>query len=342
MALTAAEIALIGSTTIDHIIRNKPIDQIAHEKPLLHCLNATKTNFPAAKEFIQENIRTNYGSIFQWVKGSGVVNYNHRNTVTQAFYGWGGAHDGFSLSEDELASNGVTIHEGKKGGGTAAEKEQLVNLLTEQTESLMEGFKESLDFQMHLDGTQSVDAVAGLDHLVALNPALGVVGGVSRVTNIFWRNHVATAIAQINLLNTMEQLWRACTRNGGKPNKILAGGVFIDAYRAAASANNRVIVQNGNQGSVEGGTNELTFKGVPIVWDPTFDDLDAQLAPATPWANRCYFLNTKHIKLRPMSGQDMVTRNPTRPHNQYVEYWAVTWKGGLTMNRANAHAVLSV
>jgi len=342
MAFNAAEIAVIGKSTLDLDLRNKPIAQTIHDKPLLKLLNANKKPFAGAKEFIRENILTGTGSNFQNIKGAGVVTYNHRDIIDQAQYPWTGAHDGFFLSEDELTANGITVHDGKKGQGTKNELIQLVNLLEEHTEALREGFNTSLDYQLHLDGTGGVDAIAGLDHLVSLNPTVGVVGGIDRALVPFWRNQVAAALTAANILNAMEATWRQCIRNGGAPNAILAGSAFIDVYRAAASANNRVIVQNGTQSKVEGGADDITFKGIPIVWDPTFDDIDINLSPLNPWAKRCYFLNKKHICLRPIKGQDMVSRNPTRPHDQYIQHWAMTWKGGLTMNRANAHAVLSV
>jgi hypothetical protein len=61
---------------------------------------------------------------------------------------------------------------------------------------------------------------------------------------------------------------------------------------------------------IEGGTKQLTFHGVPIVWNPEFSDLDTLYAPSTLWEKRCYFINGRHLKLRPIEGQDMITRKP--------------------------------
>jgi len=342
MPFNAAEIALVGQTTLDFHQRNKPVDQYNHKRPLLDCLEKKKSTFPASKEFISESLRTGNDSNFQYNKGSGIVTYNHKNIFNSAQFPWTGIHDGFFLSEDELSANGIIVNDKVKGKYTAAEKERLINILVEHKDALDEGFREKFDFNLHLDGVAGVDAIAGLDHLIALNPAVGVVGGIDRALVPYWRNQAALGLTAANIRQVMEQLWRLNIRNGGQPDKIICGSAFLDTYRAAINASGVINVQAGSTTKVEGAYGETTFHGVELVWDPTFDDLDAALLPVTPWANRCYFINTRHIKLRPMEGQDMVTRTPTRPHDQYVQYWAKTWKGGLTMNRANAHSVLSV
>jgi hypothetical protein len=78
------------------------------------------------------------------------------------------------------------------------------------------------------------------------------------------------------------------------------------------------------------------------IWNPVFDDLDAIEAPATQWAKRCYFLNTNHLRLRDASGDWMQAREPKRDADKYVHKFAITSTLGLTMNRANAHAVLAI
>ena len=346
MPFTAAELATIGNAAIDHYLRGKPIDNIKIETPLLDALRKKQKPVSGGINIV-ENIRSNYGSAFQWIKGSGVVTYNHRNTLSQATFPWSGWHDGLSLAEDELAANGIEVtDEGKGGKYHKAEVSRLVNLLEEQLEALFEGAKQEFARQLYLDGTQSADAITGLDALVAPNPAVGVVGGIDRAANVWWRNQSSgAAVAPASLLQTMEGIWRACTRNGGRPDLILAGGAFIDAYASATQGSNRVIIQNGAQAKLEGGYSELSFKGTPIIYDPVLDDLDTTHPPAAgqpAWSNRCYFVNTRHLRLRPLHGYDFRRRTPPRVYNQYVYYWAIQWKGGLTMNRANCHAVLWV
>jgi hypothetical protein len=53
-------------------------------------------------------------------------------------------------------------------------------------------------------------------------------------------------------------------------------------------------------------------------------------------------INGRHLKLRPIEGQDMITRKPPRAYDKYEYYWGLTWRGAMTMNRSNAHAVLAL
>ena len=78
--------------------------------------------------------------------------------------------------------------------------------------------------------------------------------------------------------------------------------------------------------------------------NPVFEDLDAthDTGATRTWEKRCYFLNCKHIRLRPAQGHDMVTRNPPRVYDRYAYYWGLSWKGSLCTSRRNAHAVIAV
>lgn len=283
--------------------------------------------------------------------GASVVTYNKRVTVEQANFSWCSAHDGFSLDEDRLAQNGISITEGGQGGNaTQAEQVQLTNLLEESTETLRLGFEEKFSMFLHLDGS-TTDSVVGLDALVATAPSSGTVGGINRTNATWWRNHAATNITvpttqaqAITMLTTMETAWRACVKNGGRPDLILAGAGFIDAYIAAMNLNGQQISYAGGEArKLDGGISGVFYKGIEIQWCPEFDDnFGGFVNPSPSWTKRCYFINTRHLTLRPMEGQDMVSRKPPRVYDKYVYYWALTWRGALTTNRANAHAVLAI
>ena len=255
-----------------------------------------------------------------------------------------------ALDEDRLAQNGITItDDGRTGTASQAEKIQLTNLIEEQSESLRLGFQEQFSFALHLDGTQSTDAISGLDALVSLTPTSGTVGGIDRsaAANAYWRNQVATGLTTTTttgtILNSMETMYRACTRNGGQPDLMIAGSSFIDGYRNFVLGTfGRLDFGPSGFKRVDGGTEMLTFKGAEVQWSPEFAELDSRYAPATPWEKRLYMLNSNHIKLRPLAGHDMVSRKPPRAYDRYEHYWAIVWRGALTINRSNAHGVAAL
>jgi hypothetical protein len=350
MPFSAQEIIDAGKIGLDFYLANNPVDQIAVARPLLKALQGKKKTAPGAKQYITEQLRTKYQSNFQWFNGSQVVTYNRRQTVEQANYAWRSCHDGFALDEDRLAQNGIVVNDDSSTSKASdAEKIQLTNLIEEQAAVLKLGFQEQFSHALHLDGTQSSDALSGLDALVSLAPTAGTVGGIDRSAsaNAYWRNNVSTGLttttATGTILNQMEVQWRQCMRNGGRPDMILAGSSFVDGYRNfLLNTFGQITYGPGGMKRVEGGTEVITFQGEEVQWSPEFQDLDTRYAPATAWEKRCYFLNLATINLRPLAGHDMRSRKPPRAYDRYEYYWGLTWKGAVTMNRANANAALAI
>ena len=392
-ALNASDITQLGFVALQNYLKNKPIDQVATERPLLKALMAKKKPWGGGKENIVEQIRTGYDNNFEWfgdttggaVNLSSAVTYNTRDTVRQAYYPWNSAHDGFQFSEDYLLGNGILIGDSQSPrNSSAAGLVQLTNVFNEAMEVLRLGFEKILDQSLHLDGTIGVGggtslaakAINGLDFLIPFDSRTGVVGGLDRATagtaaNRYWRNnfdvggglnaYVSAAPAgygHADLLAAMHTMWRACQKNGGTPNFILAGTDFIKGYELAADLKeSRYAVQPGTaqapwnmDPSLEikdsGTFTGLFFQGVPIIWDPVFEDIDA-ISGSTPsngtsvlWSNRCYMLNLNHLSLRPIQDNDMIARKPPREHTSYNYYWGMTWRGALTANRMNCHGCI--
>lgn len=349
MPFNPEQLAYAGKAAIDFFLKNNPIDQINTERPLIKKLMAGKQGYGGGLQYIVEQLRTSNDSNFQSYFGDSQVSYNRKRTLDQAKYTYGAFHDGFGLNEDELVQNGIVMTDDRNAQPTAAEKVQLTNLLEENMTTLKLGFEENFDLMLHRDGTASETDIAGIDHLIQLDPLVSsVVGTINQATNAFWRNYAQLGIAEDDLINEMEIAWRECIRYGGfSPDFILVGGDFLDAYRRAAALTvNRQIT--GAQGlqkggvSVDASTSACYFKGVELVWDPVFDVLDDADSPEVPWARRCYFINTKFLKLRPINGHWMVSRKPPRVYDRYVHYFALTSKAALTTGKRNAHAVLSL
>lgn len=348
MPFTNQEVQDAGKIALDYIIRKNPVDQVGVERPLLKELSAKKKTFPGGKNFVTEILRYRYQSSFVWFNGATTVAYNKRVTNENAQFPWRSAHDGVSLDEDRLAQNGVMIDDNGKGGSASrAELVQLNDLLSETMDVLRSGFEEKFSMFLHLDGSSSSDALLGLDGIVSTTPSTGTVAGIDRsvAANTYWRNSAVTGLATGTLLAGMEQSWRAAAKNASsKPDLFLAGAGFIDTYIAAlAAAGQQIQYGGGKPRDLDGGVGSVYFKGVEIQWCPEFDDnFGGFVSPAIHWTKRCYFLNTRALTLRPMEGQDMVTRKPPRVYDKYTYYWAITWRGALTSNQCNAHAVVAI
>ncbi|MBN3270134.1 phage major capsid protein [Bordetella bronchiseptica] len=347
MPISAGDLAYLGKVSLDDYMRNRPVDQIGVQHPLLKKLMSKRKLFLGAKQNVVVNVRKSYDSNFAWAFGETPVSFNKRQTTDQAAFPWRRAVDGFYIAHDTLFGNGIKVREGDRGAYKLeqSEKVQLVNLMDEQLEAFELGFWEKLDIELHRDGTSSADAVTGLDGLIATDPSTGVVGGLDRATALYWRNGAATAIATGTagaLTDAMEAQWRRCIRNGGMPDFILAGSAFCDAYRKTVTVTQNAdasAVKKIDAGTGSGTETGLFFKGVPIVWDPNFETLDTLETPTVPWEKRCYFINTRHIDLR---DDDMDIVTPTRPHDILALYQMINLRLALVLKRANAHSVLAI
>lgn len=355
MPFTSEQLAYAGNAAINYFLRNDPIDQVNVARPLIKKLMEEKKPYVGGLQYVVEQLRYSNDSNFQSYFGDTQVTYNRKRTLQQAKYTWGSFHDGFGLNEDELAQNGIVMTDDKSSVPTEAEKVQLTNLLQENSETLKLGFQENFDYMLHLDGTQSATNIPGLDLLVSTTPTVSqVVGGLDQSIFTWWQNTSITGISTTtagNLTQQMEIAWRDCTRYGGMaPNYILVGELFLDAYRLdAKNTINRTVYMKDDaeptklDASVgEGIRTGMYFKNVEILWDPVMTVLDGLYAPTIPWEKRCYFLNTKFLKLRPIQGHWMINRTPPRVYDRYVHYFALTAKAALTTGKRNAHAVLSI
>ena len=355
MPFTQEQFAYGANAAINFYMKNDPIDQVNVARPWIKKLMEEKKPYVGALQYVVEQLRYSNDSNFQSYFGDTQVTYNRKRTLQQAKYTWGSFHDGFGLNEDELTQNGIIITDDKSNTPSEAEKIQLTNLLQENSETLKLGFQENFDYMLHLDGTQSATNIPGLDLLVSTTPTVALtIGGLDQSVYTWWQNTAITGIANTTGLLTqqMEIAWRDCTRYGGyAPNFIMCGELFLDAYRTdAKNTINRTVMMQGDRAKPteldtsvgEGIRTGLYFKNVELIWDPVMTVLDSLYAPTIPWEKRCYFLNTKFLKLRPIQGHWMINRTPPRVYDRYVHYFALTAKAALTTGKRNAHAVLSI
>jgi hypothetical protein len=348
---TSQEIIDAGKIGLDFYLKNTPIDQIAVERPVLKYLMGKKTH-RARRQAVRRRAAPRSLPV-----QLPVVQRLAGRHVQPPPVGRAGELRVALRARRLLPRRGppdperrVSVSDDGPGGNASdAERLQLTNLLEEQTEILRLGFQEKFSQALHLDGTQSADAVTGLDALVSLTPTTGTVGGIDRAAPATCTGATTPRRASpprpppATSSTSWKSAWRACVRNGGKPDFIVAGSTFVDGFRNfMLKTFGRIDFEGASERVIEGGTKVLTFHGVSILWSPEFADLDTLYAPATAWEKRAYFINGRHAKLRPIQGQDMITRKPPRAYDKYEYYWGLTWRGAVSLNRSNAQAVLSV
>lgn len=346
MPIATEDLKYLAKLTLSKQLSKTPVDQIKRDHPFLAELLKDRKNFLGGKS-ITQTVTKDYGSNFTNAKGESPIVFNKRQPTDMAEFDWTRATDSLYIPHDSLKTNGITVKEGRRGDYrmTQDEKVQLSSLLADSTNALKEGFLENLDVHLHLNGSQAADCIAGLDALVSTDPTKGTVGGFDRSTQTFWRNNAAIGVKPENLRRVMEQQWRACIKHGGRPTFIMAGGNFIDAYADAVK-----LVQNTNAGtpdrvdlglaSKSGTDTGCFFKGIPIVYNSTFDRLDEVFtSEKVKWVDRCYMLNMEQLKYFD-DGFDLV--EPTRPYNILALYQMMIVRYSMVLKRANAHSVISI
>lgn len=347
MPISAGDLATVATLSIADYLRNKPVDQVGYNHPtLMKLMEKRKKLNPGTNQKVQ--VRNGYGSNFAWSKGEAARTFNKRNTVDQATYEWYTGVDGLYLPWDQLFAAGVYVDPDPASKGKLVpspnEKSVITNMISEHMEALELGFKEQLNLELHRSGSSGADAIVGLDALVSQTPTTGTVGGLDAATKTYWRNYFSGSVSKANLVLTMEALWRACVRNGGSPDYIVAGSTAVDMYKTCGTLTQNV--EGGQTKQIDYGTGKgvktgLYFKGTEIIWDPTYSALDTLEAPASTalWEKRMYFINTDMLLYE---DDGMTVYSPASPHNVRSTYVAVDVRARLKAHRRNAHGLIIV
>lgn len=348
MPVTPAQLAAGANSQLMSYAANDPIDQFTTARPFSDWLVRNKEESIFGNGIFNEKARFTNSSNYQNYSGDDQVSYNKKVPIVLAPYQHYEAHDGFTLNETELANNGVLLTDDREAVASGAEKIQIVNLLKDNRATLKDGFQEAWDLEAHRSGALSAKSVPGLDALVSVD-GLGTIGGINASTVAQWKNNFNTGIDPTTpgtLTAAMETEWRKCMTYGklGAPDFIPCGSKFYDAYRkdGLLTVNRQLGISGKNGTNVDNSVVGLYFKGVQVVWDPTMDNLQALDDPTIDWDKRCYFLNSKAIKLRPNKGRWMIQRQPPRIYDRYTYYFGLTADYGITVKQRNAMSVLSI
>jgi hypothetical protein len=344
MAFTAEELANIANAAMDYFMKGDALSQAIQEKPLLKAMKAAQKTFPGGKEDIRGNVKGDYTTSFQGYSGNDTVIYRNPANIRQFNFPWKELHAGIEVTLTELKKDGISVVDSMNGKSTSNHSDRemtaITNLFDDKLEDMAEGSAQSMDDIIHRDGTQSSKVFAGLQHVIAADPTTGVLGGIDRAANSWWRNRSLVGANKIThsttnqtLTRTLRKEVRQLKRYGGKPSLIIAGSAFLEDLEAEVHEKG-IMTDQGftNRGATDIGMADISMRGVgTFQYDPTLDDLGL--------SDHCYFIDPRHLYLMVMEGEDMKQHNPARPADQYVLYRALTWTGGLINRKPNAHGV---
>lgn len=346
MPFTADELTNISNAAIDFHVKGPAMSSSIQDKPLLNALISKQKTFPGGKGNIDTPVKGVYTTDISGYTHDDTVAYANPANIKRAIAPWKEVHAGISLTLTELKHDGISVVDSLNGEETTEHSEReltaLTGLLEDKLDDMSEGWAKGFNEMLWEDGTQDAKEVPGLRSMLLDNPAaIGNTLGIDRVANAWWRNRAqllinsATASNQ-NLVNALQKEWRQLRRFGGKPDLFLAGSDFMDAYekelRAKGNYTDKGWAKSGNK--MDASIDDIAFKNVNIVYDPTLDDKGM--------AKYGFVLDSRRLFLKVMDGEDRKTHSPARPADQYVLYRAMTWTGGLIANQLNCHGVYSI
>ena len=344
MAFSIQELENISNAALDFYIKGQPLSQQLQEKPLLGAMKSAQKTFPGGKGDIRGNVKADYTTTFMGYSHDDTVTYSNPANIKQYNFPWHELHAGISLTLTELKHDGISVTDSTSGEGTSNHSGRDVtaisNILQDKLEDMDEGMARSFNEMLWGDGTASSKIFAGVQHFIADDPTSGVVGGIDRAVNTWWRNRAAVGSGKITHSTTSQTLTkflraeiRQLRRYGGRPNLVLAGSGFIEKLEAEIAEKGQY-TQTGfaNNGATEIGMADISMRGVGSVkYDPSLDDLDRE--------NFAYFIDTRHLYPYVMEGEDMKKHSPARPPEKYVLYRGVTWTGTMIGRKMNCHGV---
>lgn len=344
MPFTAAEVANVSNALIDFHVRGDAMSQVLQDRPLFKKLMGSQKTFPGGKELITFPVKGQYTTQIQGYAHDDTVGYANPANIRRASAKWYEVHAGISLTLTELKMAGISMSDTNEWSTPSNHSQQelveLTNLLNDKIDDMLEGFARSFNVMLYQDGTQDAKAVPGLRSFLLDSPTAGTTFGLDRAQNSWWRNRAiinidANTANNQNLVNTLQREFRQLRRYGGRPDFIPAGSDFMDKFEQELRAKGNYTLEGwAKSGKIDASIADLQFKGVDIVYDPTLDDLGQ--------SKYGMVLDSRHIKLWVMDGEDRKIHTPSRPAEKYVLFRAITWTGAMICDQLNAQGVYSV
>lgn len=209
----------------------------------------------------------------------------------------------------------------------------IFKILKAKMEVLEESIKEK--FSSYLYGAGAGKDPYGLEALIPDDPTTGSLGGLSRAAEVQWRTSSydfgAGGITSANIEEAFDDVLMDLTLKGEKPDLILAGRDIYRTYRAAVR--DKLVINLGEiksgKGMVDLGFSGIAHDKIPIVYDE-----DCAV-------NKCYFINSKYLRLHMLKGVNMKTKQLSAPWDTDAVGRRVLWQGQFCLWKAyRTHAVV--
>lgn len=209
---------------------------------------------------------------------------------------------------------------------------QIFKLIKAKMEVLEESIKEK--FSSYMYGAGQGNDPNGLANLIPDDPTVGTLGRLNRATEPQWRTSSydfsnSGGVTSANIEEVFDDILLDLTVNNERPDFIVAGRNIYRAYRAAVRDKLVINLSEINKNMVDLGFAGIGHDNIPIVFD---EDCPA---------NKCYFINSKYLRLHMLKGVNMRQKKLTAPWTMDASGSRIVWQGQWCMWKAyRTHGVL--
>ena len=303
MAVPNTNLDQISAITNEYFMGGLP-DLVHRKNPVLNRLHAKGTT-PSSGDQIRIPL------IYQVTQDGAYRDYERGSTdaedqITAAQFPWKLYRQHVTLSRPELLRN-----DGPEG---------IFKILKAKRDAAASALRSAMGDALYV--AASGDSVAGLNSLDNLLgdgtiPGSGdptIAGGIDKATYTWWRGSVNDYGAAV-LATDLNTLWFDIVDGSEHPNLIISDNANLAVYWAILDGNKRFVNMKGDAGFTQ-----MEFNGVPWVADrhcPT---------------DHVYMLDTEHLDLVSMRGENFRFDGFQKPTDQNVSVGWIYWMGNVVTN----------
>lgn len=145
------------------------------------------------------------------------------------------------------------------------------------------------------------DGSADITSLLDIIDGTGTIGGINPSNQTYWVSTETNSIGSFASggAAVMRTTYNAVTKYKmlGGPDVIFCSDTAYKAYENSGLALTQLTAPGGRQGSADIGIGSLSYKGIPLVYEPHLDALEGSLNGVMLW------VNTRAIFLAPKAGK---------------------------------------
>ena len=286
----------------------------------------------------------------------------------ETIFPWSNVHMGQEFVHEDLeAACGITIVPNQARSNrigkvdSESQAQVLVDYWMAKLEAQDDKFDIALDYTLLADNSANPKLPQGLDAYMSIPAASGLVttgtlGTKLRSSSIVLQHYAEVGLTygaggtlRAGLTRARRQAnlnLRGMEMGQGGIDFIMAGAGAIDRYVGYATANNiqftTTLADKNRLADIGLPDTGISFEGIPIIHNPTFENLDAALAPASPWTRRMYLLNSKTWQMSYAPGKKKVLSFPHDPSDMRITRVSLDSKLVLLPKAINCNAVVTL